>query len=120
MPQYYYLYTMGIGGGWVYSGYVIRVTGQNNPGTQVMAAPCVYGQSPPSGPWSTVSGVTRGGSGNPQSPANGDTLSLPTTVGGVNNILGTGTFATSGDKGAGYYTGQGDEGAEGDWCAGAN
>ena len=120
MPQYYYLYTRSDTGSWVYSGYVIRVTGQTNPGTQVMAAACAYGQSPPPGPWSVATGATRQGSGQPENPVNGDTLSLPTTVGGVNDIEGTGTYSTSGDKGAGYYTDQGPEQEEGDWCAGSN
>ena len=120
MPQYYYLYTTS-SGGLVYTGYVIRVTGPNNQAVNVMTAAAAHGQTPPlppPGPWSTMRAV-RTGSGKPEDPASGDTLTLTATVGG-NDISGPGTFGPSGAKGPGYYPGQGPKEEEGDWCAGAN
>jgi hypothetical protein len=120
MPLYY-LYTRSAGNpNWTYSGYQLNVTGSTNSGLSVQAR--TYSQTPPPnpGPWLTVSGANETGNGNPNSPQDGDKLSLPSTVGGVSNVVGRGTYASSGDKGAGYYTNLGPEAEEGDWCAGSN
>lgn len=120
MPLYY-LYTRQPGNSaWTYSGYQLNVTGASNPGLNVQAR--TISQTPPPNPgqWQTVSGVSANGNGNPNAPQNGDSLSLPATVGGVNDIAGRGTYSSTGDKGPGYYTDQGPEQEEGDWCAGAN
>ena len=47
------------------------------------------------------------------------TRCLPSQVLTVSNITGIGTFTQNGDgsNGPGYYTDQGPEEAEGDWCA---
>ena len=78
----------------------------------------------PPGPWSTVSNAhftSQNGQSTPNNPANGDTLSLPSQVLTVSNITGIGTFTQNGDgsNGPGYYTDQGPEEEEGDWCAAA-
>jgi hypothetical protein len=120
MPLYY-LYTRGAGSStWTYSGWQLNVSGGTNSGLNVQARTISQTSPPNPGQWQTVSGVSENGNGNPNSPQNGDTLTLPSTVGGVTNIAGNGTYASVGDKGAGYYTSQGIEGDEGDWCAGSN
>lgn len=120
MPLYY-LYTRSAGiSAWTYTGWQLNVSGGTNNAVNVQAR--TISQTPPPNPgqWQTVSGVSENGNGTPNSPQDGDTLSLPASVGGVNNIEGGGTYATTGDKGAGYYTSQGTAGEEGDWCAGSN
>ena len=120
MPLYY-LYTRGVGtSAWNYSGWQLNVSGGTNNGLNVQARTISQTTPPNPGQWQTVTGASQNGNGTPNSPQAGDTLSLPSSVGGVNNIVGGGTYATAGDKGAGYYTTQRDTGEEGDWCAGSN
>lgn len=108
-------------GGWVYSGYQLQISGNANSGNGLNVQARTYPNVTPPNPgqWSTVSGATRSGNGNPNAPDPGDELGLPGTIGTV-SVDGEGTYESSGDKGAGYYTDQGPEAEEGDWCAGSN
>ena len=122
MPLYY-LYTRQPGTpGWTYSGYQLNVTGGTNNGLNVQAR--TWSQTPPPNPgtWQAVSGVSTNGNGNPNSPQNGDDLDIPSSIGTVTNLVGAGTYSATGDgtHGAGYYTNQGPEQDEGDWCATGN
>jgi hypothetical protein len=116
----YKLYTES-GGGWVYSGYELQIAGNSNSGSglNVMARTDPNTTPPNPGQWSTVSGASRSGNGNPNNPSNGDNLGLPATIGTVTNIEGQGTYSSTGEgtHGAGYYTSQGPIAQEGDWCA---
>lgn len=123
MPLYF-LYTRQPGNSaWNYTGYQLNVTGSQNSsgpnGLQVTARTYPKTTPPNPGAWNTITGVTRSGSGNPNSPANGDELGLPSTLLTVSSLTGDGTYDSTGDStlGAGYYTSQGPEGDEGDWCA---
>jgi hypothetical protein len=120
MPDYK-LYMRGAGGVWTYSGYKLKITGSGNSNSNGFKVR--WRLDPPgSGPWTDLLGATRNGTGNPDSPQNGDGLDLPATIGTVTNINGEATYSSTGDPtlGAGYFTTQGAEGAEGDWCAGSN
>lgn len=98
----------------------LLVSGTSAPSLQVQARTA----GTPPGPWTTVSPVyftSQNGQSTPNNPADGDTLALPTQVLTVSNITGRGTFAQNGEgnNGPGYYTDQGPEEEEGDWCAAA-
>ena len=75
----------------------------------------------PPGPWSTVLNATSRArvARVRRTTRRTATHSLPSEVLTVCNITGTGTFDQNGDgsNGPGYYTDQGPEEAEGDWCA---
>jgi len=100
---------------WTYSGYTLQIAGNSNGVVNVGSRL----DPPGTGAWTAVSGATRSGNGNPNAPANGDDLGLPSTIGTVTNVTGDGTYSSIGDgtHGAGYYTTQGAAGDEGDWCA---
>lgn len=126
MPLYY-LYTWAEGvDNWTYSGYQLSIAGNSNGGgpngLQVQARTYPKTQPPNPGQWNTVSGVSRSGNGNPDNPSTGDDLGLPSTIGNVNGLTGNGTYDSTGDGtlGAGYYTSEGPQGDEGDWCATTN
>lgn len=116
----YKLYTVVAGGAWTYSGYKLQISGNANSGNGLNVQSRL--DPPGTGPWNTVSGVSRSGNGNPNAPDNGDDLGLPATVGTVTDLVGDGTYSSTGDgtHGAGYYTSQGPTADEGDWCATAN
>lgn len=120
MPLYY-LYTWQ-SSAWTYSGYQLSIAGNANAQMIVMDRTTPKQPPPPPGQWNTITGPTRSGNGNPNAPANGDTLGLPATIGTLTNIEGSATYNSTGDStlGAGYYTNHGPTGDDGDWCAATN
>lgn len=100
-------------------------TGLGNSGTNLklqQVSPQVQYQQPGSNGFQTLSGGSV--TGNPDSPAAGDTLTLPTTIGTATCSGGTGTYTATGylNDGAGYYkgTGAGIDADLGDWAATSN
>jgi hypothetical protein len=119
----YNLYTRRTGvAAWTYSGYQLQIAGNANSGSGLNVQARTYPNVTPPNPgqWSTVSGATRSGNGNPNSPDNGDQLGLPATIGTITSLTGGGTYSSTGTYGGGYYTTQGPGGDVGDWCAGSN
>jgi len=86
------------------------------------ASPQVQYQQPGTNGFLTLSGGSV--TGNPDSPAAGDTLTLPTNIGTATCSGGTATYTATGhlNDGAGYYkgTGSGIDADAADWAATSN
>ena len=70
-------------GSWNNTGYQLHVSGSGN-GQGNLHVKYRNGNS---GQWNDLSGATRNGSGTPDSPQNGDTLGLPSSIPGVSTSI---------------------------------
>ena len=92
--------------------YTLNITGHHNSNTHVKYS------STGSGPWTDFSGTAvRSGSGTPNSPSGGDTLTLTGSI-GTYSLSGTATYDPPGQAGNnGYYRSGSITGDDADWQA---